>query len=177
MNLATWVARNGRRSADVHADWATFAARVAAIAGGLRDRFALHPGERVAVVMHNRVEYLEALFAIWHAGLVAVPDNARLHRAEISFILEQSGSRMLIADAEHADDASSLIETVETLGAFVVAADAGNVPPVEELDQLCLDHIARYKRPKDYRFVESLPTNNYGKVVKRELREQPGRAA
>ena len=44
-------------------------------------------------------------------------------------------------------------------------------PGADELDQLCLDHIARYKRPKDYRFVGSLPTNNYGKVVKRELRE------
>ena len=30
----------------------------------------------------------------------------------------------------------------------------------------------RYKRPKDYRFVDALPTNNYGKVVKRELRDQ-----
>ncbi len=33
-------------------------------------------------------------------------------------------------------------------------------------------HIARYKRPKDYRFVDALPTNNYGKVLKRELRER-----
>ena len=29
----------------------------------------------------------------------------------------------------------------------------------------------RFKRPKDYRFVDALPTNNYGKVVKRELRD------
>ena len=42
---------------------------------------------------------------------------------------------------------------------------------VEDLDQLCLDSIARYKRPKAYRFVDNLPTNNYGKVLKRELRE------
>ena len=34
--------------------------------------------------MRNRPEYLEALFAIWHAGLVAVPVNARLHRDEIA---------------------------------------------------------------------------------------------
>ena len=60
----------------------------------------------------------------------------------------------------------------EAVVAFVVAADPASVPTIDELDQLCLDHIARYKRPKDYRFVESLPTNNYGKVVKRELREQ-----
>jgi acyl-coenzyme A synthetase/AMP-(fatty) acid ligase len=42
--------------------------------------------------------------------------------------------------------------------------------PAAELDRLCLDHIARFKRPRDYRFVEALPKNNYGKVLKTELR-------
>ena len=37
---------------------------------------------------------------------------------------------------------------------------------------LCLDNIARFKRPKGYRFVEALPKNNYGKILKTELREQ-----
>jgi acyl-CoA synthetase (AMP-forming)/AMP-acid ligase II len=60
----------------------------------------------------------------------------------------------------------------ESVVAFVVPAADGAVPTADELDRVCLDHIARFKRPKDYRFVESLPTNNYGKVVKRELREQ-----
>ena len=39
------------------------------------------------------------------------------------------------------------------------------------LDRLCLENIARFKRPKDYRFVEALPKNNYGKILKTELRE------
>ena len=39
-----------------------------------------------------------------------------------------------------------------------------------ELDRLCLDSIARFKRPKHYRFVDALPKNNYGKVLKTELR-------
>jgi long-chain acyl-CoA synthetase len=56
--------------------------------------------------------------------------------------------------------------------AFVVAADDAAPPTVDDLDRTCLDHIARFKRPKDYRFVDALPTNNYGKVVKRELRDQ-----
>jgi long-chain acyl-CoA synthetase len=38
------------------------------------------------------------------------------------------------------------------------------------LDALCLDHIARFKRPKDYVFVDALPKNNYGKILKTELR-------
>ena len=58
----------------------------------------------------------------------------------------------------------------EAVIAFVVANPDAS-PTTAELDQMCLDRIARFKRPKEYRFVDSLPTNNYGKVVKRELRE------
>jgi long-chain acyl-CoA synthetase len=60
----------------------------------------------------------------------------------------------------------------EAVVAFVVAADPSAPPAIADLDQACLDRIARFKRPKDYRFVEALPTNNYGKVLKRELRDQ-----
>ncbi len=60
----------------------------------------------------------------------------------------------------------------EAVVAFVVAADGAAAPRVEDLDRTCLESIARFKRPKEYRFVDALPTNNYGKVVKRELRDQ-----
>src|SRR5207237_8899417 len=56
----------------------------------------------------------------------------------------------------------------ETVVAFVVAR--GAPPRVEQLDELCLEHIARFKRPRQYRFVAELPKNHYGKVVKAELR-------
>ena len=83
MNPAAWVERHARRRPDdpaladgdrIHASWGEFAARTAGAAGRLRHRFGLSPGDRVAIVMRNRPEYLEALYAIWHAGLVAVPD-------------------------------------------------------------------------------------------------------
>jgi acyl-CoA synthetase (AMP-forming)/AMP-acid ligase II len=57
----------------------------------------------------------------------------------------------------------------EEVVAFV-AARPGTEVTIEELDRLCLDHIARFKRPRDYRFLEALPKNNYGKVLKTELR-------
>ena len=56
-------------------------------------------------------------------------------------------------------------------GEVAVAFVVGQGVTGEELDKLCLDHIARFKRPKEYRFVESLPKNNYGKVLKTALRE------
>ena len=57
----------------------------------------------------------------------------------------------------------------EDVVAFVVCRADASVEP-EELDRLCLDRIARFKRPKDYVFIAALPKNNYGKVLKTELR-------
>src|SRR5918998_2903092 len=121
MNVATWVERHGRRRRDdpaladgerVHATWGEFAARTAAAGGALRAQ-GLAPGDRVAIVMRNRPEYLEALFAVWHAGLVAVPVNARLHRDEIAYILEHSGTAAVVTDEDHAGDVEPLVGTVE----------------------------------------------------------------
>ena len=130
MNVAVWVQRHGRRRPDdpaiadgerVHASWATFASRTAGAAAGLRSEFDLSPGDRVAIVMRNRPEYLEALFAIWHAGLVAVPVNARLHRDEFAHILDDSGAAVVVTDDEHADDIEPLVGTVGGLQAAVLA--------------------------------------------------------
>jgi long-chain acyl-CoA synthetase len=57
----------------------------------------------------------------------------------------------------------------EVVVAFVVAR--GAAPDKAELDALCLDNIARFKRPKLYRYVEALPKNSTGKVLKTELRK------
>jgi len=59
----------------------------------------------------------------------------------------------------------------EEVVAFVVRR-AGQGVNEAELDKLCLDNIARFKRPKLYRFVEELPKNNYGKVLKTKLRAE-----
>jgi acyl-CoA synthetase (AMP-forming)/AMP-acid ligase II len=65
----------------------------------------------------------------------------------------------------------------EEVVAFVVTRPGAEIAQ-GALDQLCLDHIARFKRPRHYRFVDALPKNNYGKVLKTELRrwlaEPPG---
>jgi long-chain acyl-CoA synthetase len=54
----------------------------------------------------------------------------------------------------------------EVVVAYVVGAASR-----DELDALCLQKIARFKRPKDYVFVAELPKNNYGKILKKDLRD------
>ncbi len=56
----------------------------------------------------------------------------------------------------------------EEVVAFIVKKQSVEIA---ELDKICLDNIARFKRPREYRFVDSLPKNNYGKVLKTELRK------
>jgi len=59
----------------------------------------------------------------------------------------------------------------EEVVAFVVTRPGAGVA-ADVLDRLCLAHIARFKRPRHYRFVDALPKNNYGKVLKTELRRE-----
>src|SRR4030095_15942445 len=63
----------------------------------------------------------------------------------------------------------------EEVIAFVVKRDGADVA-APALDRLCLDNVARFKRPKGYRFVASLPKNNYGKILKTDLRRLLERA-
>jgi long-chain acyl-CoA synthetase len=59
----------------------------------------------------------------------------------------------------------------------IVVPRPGQAVSESELDTLCLDNIARYKRPRVYRFVNELPKSNYGKILKTALREQLAREA
>ncbi|RDD60705.1 AMP-binding protein [Ferruginivarius sediminum] len=61
----------------------------------------------------------------------------------------------------------------EEVAAFVVARpDAAPAAEAQALDELCLGEIARFKRPRHWYFVDALPKNNYGKVLKTELRKR-----
>jgi len=106
MNIALWLERSARShptwpaaatGTRVVATYAQLAERAARLAGALREQFGLKVGDRVAIVAKNSHHYLELLYGIWHAGLVAVPANAKLHGAELGYILEQSGARVCFA--------------------------------------------------------------------------------
>ena len=75
--------------------YAELADRVDRSAGGLR-ALGLRRGDRVAMLLHNSWEYVEAFFAIAAAGCVAVPLNTRLLPKEHAHMVSDSGARLLI---------------------------------------------------------------------------------
>ena len=76
---------------------------VGRIAAGLVRRHGLSRGARVGVAMEYCGEYLQVLYGIWRAALVAVPINAKLHAKEVAFILSNAGCHACFATAEIAD--------------------------------------------------------------------------
>jgi acyl-CoA synthetase (AMP-forming)/AMP-acid ligase II len=68
----------------------------------------IRPGDRVATLLKNSVEFVETYFGIAKIGAVMVPVNWRLVAAEIAFILQDSGSRALVYDSDFDDAVSSL---------------------------------------------------------------------
>src|SRR5688572_4508117 len=108
MNLASWLESAGKDDPQrpalgigprVLRTYRETASRVARLAASLQT-MGLAPGDRVAIAARNSPDYLEAMYAVWHAGLAAVPANAKLHGAELGYILEQSGARVAFASAD-----------------------------------------------------------------------------
>ncbi|WTW92542.1 AMP-binding protein [Streptomycetaceae bacterium NBC_01309] len=76
-------------------------AQTEALAAAVAERVS--PGGRVAIVAHNRAEYVVACYAVPRAGRVLVPLNPRLHRNELAHLLNRSGTELVLADPAHAD--------------------------------------------------------------------------
>jgi len=121
MNLAGWVDKWGRAAPDrpaialggtTYSTYRQWAARSRAMAGNLRT--LCRPEDRVAIAMTNRPEFLEALFAVWHAGLVAVPMNAKLHGEEFGYIIGDTQAALVLASPDRADDVARHGRTIAT---------------------------------------------------------------
>jgi len=107
---------------DCRATYGQLLHRVGVMAGGLRQGLRLKPGDRAALIMKNCPQYVELLFACWHAGVIAVPINAKLHGRECAFILEHSGARICFVTRD-------LMESVLPL--------QGSLPALEQV--ICVD--------------------------------------
>ena len=94
--------------------WDDFENRCARLAAGLVT-VGLTAGDRVAILAHNCAEYFEFSFAVPWAGGAIVPLNNRLGSAEINYILEDSGTRLLIADVHFKDVIEGFLSQLPSL--------------------------------------------------------------
>ena len=82
--------------------WREVAQRSAQIAAGFR-KLGLQRGDRVALLLGNRIEFVLTMFAAAHAGLVTVLLSTRQQKPEIAYVLTDCGAKLLIHEAALAD--------------------------------------------------------------------------
>src|SRR5207248_7766793 len=96
-----------------------------------------------------------------------ISGGSNIYPREIEEVLQKhpAVAEVAVVGRRHADWGEEVV-------AVVVARPGARKSGLrDELDRLCLERIARFKRPRDYYFVAELPKNNNGKVLKTALRD------
>jgi long-chain acyl-CoA synthetase len=129
MNLAQLLVRTARTFPERPAlflgdelicDYAGLAARAASIAGFLRNRLGLQPGDRIAIFMSNIPDYLPILYGALYGGLAVVPINAKLHPKEVEFILRDSGASALFVSSDLIEELQARLPGLPSLRVTLV---------------------------------------------------------
>jgi long-chain acyl-CoA synthetase len=113
---------------DERLSFAETAERVAAAGAALVERYGVQPGDRVAIAMRNLPEWIVSFAAITSIGAVSVSLNAWWTADELDYALEDSGTKVLVADPERVErtrDACARLG-VATIGVRLPEGDPGD---------------------------------------------------
>lgn len=110
--------REGRRTLT----YAALRERVHRVGNGALGGLGLTPGDHVAIVAGNRLEYVELVVGLAGAGLAAVTISPASTLAEMAFMVEESQARAIFVDADRAE---RVREVAAASGIPVVLLDEG----------------------------------------------------
>jgi acyl-CoA synthetase (AMP-forming)/AMP-acid ligase II len=110
---------------DTTLTYSELASRTGRLASGLRS-LGLSRGARICVLMRNRPELVETMYACFSSGAALVPLNARLTAPEVAYHLADAGARILVTDEEGATElagadlgAATVVATGDPPGPFI----------------------------------------------------------
>jgi long-chain acyl-CoA synthetase len=112
--------------------WREAVAQSARIAAGF-GKLGLKPGDRVALLLGNRIEFPLTMFAAAHAGLVTVLLSTRQQKPEIAYVLTDCGAKLLIHEASLVDRLPDARDVPE-LTHRIAVSDEGASPFAALLD-------------------------------------------
>jgi fatty-acyl-CoA synthase len=125
-----WSEREAICFRDRRWTFAEIAAGVDRVARGLV-AIGVRPGDKVALWMLNRPEWIEIAFAILRVGAVLVPINTRFRTDDVAYVVDQSDSSTLIlAERSGPVDYLAMMRELQPLGA---AREASRLPKLERI--------------------------------------------
>lgn len=145
MNPAEWLHRTARARGEspalltgetIELDYAQFRDAAARLGAGLAAR-GVSKGDRVAIYMGNRIEYLIAMYGVWFAGAAAIPINAKLHPKEADWILENAEATLCLSDDKLGPDLATQAICVDDQNwAALLASDPMTRPEALDTDDM-----------------------------------------
>ncbi|MCU1394489.1 MAG: AMP-dependent synthetase and ligase [Ilumatobacteraceae bacterium] len=155
MTLGDQLARQARinpelvayRCGDASQTFAETEARVARLAAAFEAR-GITAGDRIAILMHNAIAFVEAFWTAARLGAIAVPINFRLAADEVGYIVDDCAASMIVVDAANAAVASTVLGPRPDVAVVVTDAAPIDVSPrAERMEQLIADHAPAQHRP------------------------------
>ena len=142
MTLDGIVARNALRfpskaaavMGKVERSWRELDERVSRVAAALAAA-GLRPGDRVAILLPNCIEYLELYFGAARAGVIAVPLNYRLKAHELAEVLKHAEPALFVVAAEYSAQARELEALLPRLQRRWLLGDA-DLPAVQRYEEV-----------------------------------------
>ena len=156
MTLGDQLARQARtdpdrvayRCRDESQTFAETEARVARLAAGFEAQ-GIAAGDRIAILMHNSIAFVEVFWAAARLGAIAVPVNFRLAPDEVGFIVDDCGASMLVVDAANSAVAGTVLTSRPDVAVVVTDALPVDVSlRARGLEQLIAEHAAAEQRPR-----------------------------
>ncbi len=113
-----------------------FEEKIDRVASALKEKFGIGPGDRVAFLMGNHGRWAVTFLAIARVGGISVPLNSRLQGTEILYQMNNSQTRLFIADPEFFSRIQPIRQELQTVKEFVVhgQVDAEGVIDYRELE-------------------------------------------
>ena len=112
------------------------------LANWLRDGAGVRRGDRVAIVAHNGVEYLDAFFACGKLGAILVPLNWRLHWRELLTLVQDTTPTVMIYSDDFADKIAQVAERSDSL-AHLVHIEGEGLPHSRTFEKTLSDSVLR----------------------------------
>ncbi|MGC5246780.1 fatty-acid--CoA ligase FadD5 [Gordonia sp. DT219] len=110
--------------------WRQLDERIAAFAAALSRR-GVTEGDRVLMLLLNRSEYVEAVLGANLIGAIAVPVNVRMSPAEIAFLVNDSGAKVIVTESLLAPLADAVSAATGAIELTVVVGETGNAGHVD----------------------------------------------
>lgn len=107
--------------------------RLARTIGANLAALGVQPGDRVALYLGNAWEFLAVLFACVRIGAIVVPIGTRQRHAELEFLLNNSGAKVLVHEPDLAEFIPAPAEVPELAHRFVIRGEAPLAKPFDDL--------------------------------------------